>query len=52
LVGMREAVEDRDVLLDDVEPSRWEGLRAESLATMLLEEVEHARLLFPKSMPN
>ena len=29
LVGLREAVEDRDVLLDDVEPSRWEGLRAE-----------------------
>src|SRR5271166_4814474 len=42
LVGLREAVEDWDILLDDIEPSRWEELRAEPLATMLLEEVEHA----------
>src|SRR5271166_2754504 len=51
LVGLREAVEDRDILLDDIEPSRWEGLRAESLTTTLLEEAEHAGFLVPKSMP-
>src|SRR5208282_6559929 len=45
LVGMREAVEDRDVLLDDVEPSRWEGLRSEPFSSSVPEHSEHAWLL-------
>ena len=35
LVGLGEATIERDVLLDDGEPSRWEGLRAKPLATTL-----------------
>ena len=51
LVGLGQAVVDRDVPLDDGEPGRWERLSAEPLATALLEEAEHGSFLFPKPMP-
>ena len=37
LVGLGQPIVDRDVPLDDGEPSRWERLSAEPLATTLLE---------------
>ena len=45
LVCLREAVVDRDILLDHVEPGVWEGLRAEPFSSSVPEHSEHAWLL-------